>query len=180
MTFPMCVARRLGRSAVRSAASSSSTSSSSSSAGTGAAAAAVPVCAACPRLFHSSAHGRVGSRVGQQGDGAATRVTNGSERLPLGKKGLVAGEARYGRACAISSSRWSSSSSAGGASSPRPMLKPMRSVLYTPGSSRHLYKIRDIACDASLIDLEVGPSIDRILLAVWEGRMRFYTQVLLT
>lgn len=38
----------------------------------------------------------------------------------------------------------------------RPALKPMRSVLYTPGSSRHLYKIRDIACDVSLIDLEVG------------------------
>ncbi|CAN0508321.1 unnamed protein product [Scytosiphon promiscuus] len=34
----------------------------------------------------------------------------------------------------------------------------MRSVLYTPGSSRHLYKIRDIACDASLIDLEVRQS----------------------
>eukprot|EP00752_Nemacystus_decipiens_P004441 g4054.t1 len=48
---------------------------------------------------------------------------------------------------------WSSSSSGGSA---KPLLKPMRSVLYTPGSSRHLYKIREIACDASLIDLEDG------------------------
>lgn len=40
----------------------------------------------------------------------------------------------------------------------RGYVKPTRSVLYTPGSSRHLYKIRDIACDASLIDLEVGRS----------------------
>lgn len=38
----------------------------------------------------------------------------------------------------------------------RSYVKPTRSVLYTPGSSRQLYKIREIACDASLIDLEVG------------------------
>lgn len=52
--------------------------------------------------------------------------------------------------------RSGSSRSCSSSSGPtKPLLKPMRSVLYTPGSSRHLYKIRDIACDASLIDLEV-------------------------
>ncbi|CAM9913593.1 unnamed protein product, partial [Ectocarpus sp. 12 AP-2014] len=50
----------------------------------------------------------------------------------------------------------SSSSSSGSGGLAKPLLKPMRSVLYTPGSSRHLYKIREIACDASLIDLEDG------------------------
>lgn len=54
--------------------------------------------------------------------------------------------------CVSSTARNFGSSSSGVA---RPTLKPMRSVLYTPGSSRHLYKIREIACDVSLIDLEV-------------------------
>lgn len=54
--------------------------------------------------------------------------------------------------CVSSAARNFGSSSSGVA---RPSLKPMRSVLYTPGSSRHLYKIREMACDVSLIDLEV-------------------------
>ncbi|CAM9592035.1 unnamed protein product [Ectocarpus fasciculatus] len=57
---------------------------------------------------------------------------------------------------ASSSRRSSSSSSSESGGLAKPLLKPMRSVLYTPGSSRHLYKIREIACDASLIDLEDG------------------------
>lgn len=56
-------------------------------------------------------------------------------------------------------SRRSSSSSSNSGGLAKPLLKPMRSVLYTPGSSRHLYKIREIACDASLIDLEVGYAV---------------------
>ena len=63
----------------------------------------------------------------------------------------VGGVHSFGRSATVGVSRSRSTGSKGGG-----QVKPMRSVLYTPGSSRHLYKIRDIACDASLIDLEVG------------------------
>lgn len=69
------------------------------------------------------------------------------------RTGASTREGTYSISCGI---RYFASSSSGVA---RPALKPMRSVLYTPGSSRHLYKIRDIACDFSLIDLEVNHSI---------------------
>lgn len=72
-------------------------------------------------------------------------------RLPFSGEELASPSA--GHHSAAGSSRSCSSSSG----PTKPLLKPMRSVLYTPGSSRHLYKIRDIACDASLIDLEVRP-----------------------
>lgn len=71
-------------------------------------------------------------------------------RLPFSGEELASPSA--GHHSAAGSSRSCSSSSG----PTKPLLKPMRSVLYTPGSSRHLYKIRDIACDASLIDLEDG------------------------
>lgn len=87
----------------------------------------------------------------QQGSGGSMCPVLGG-RLPSAGEELASPSA--GRRSAASSSR-SCSSSSGPA---KPLLKPLRSVLYTPGSSRHLYKIRDIACDASLIDLEVRQS----------------------
>lgn len=82
----------------------------------------------------------------QQGSGGLMCPVLGG-RLPLAGEELASPSVGR-RSCA---SRSCSSSSG----PTKPLLKPMRSVLYTPGSSRHLYKIRDIACDASLIDLEV-------------------------
>lgn len=87
----------------------------------------------------------------QQGSGGSMCSALGG-RLQFAGEELASPSA--GHRSAASSSRSCSSSSG----PTKPLLKPMRSVLYTPGSSRHLYKIRDIACDASLIDLEVRQS----------------------
>lgn len=89
----------------------------------------------------------------QQGSGGSMFSVLGS-RLPFAGEELASSSA--GRRSAAGSSTSRSCSSSSGPT--KPLLKPMRSVLYTPGSSRHLYKIRDIACDASLIDLEVRQS----------------------
>lgn len=99
------------------------------------------LCASCTGRPYS-----VSSKREQEGDGCRALASRVDGRLPAASRSMTAQQAGGAR-------RSSSSGSSGG--SAKPLLKPMRSVLYTPGSSRHLYKIREIACDASLIDLEV-------------------------
>lgn len=87
-------------------------------------------------------------------DASGGRLLGFSKVLAKHSAGGCSGVAAGGISRRSSSSK-SADGDDGGDGSDRPALKPMRSVLYTPGSSRHLYKVKSIACDASLIDLEV-------------------------
>lgn len=140
MTVLVSVSRRAV--AVRNVISNGCTIPAAAAAAVGreASSTALPTLVCCPRRLLSTASPR------------GPRRAEGNRRncwLPSPGREVAA---QLGGASRQSSS--SSSSDSGGLA--KPLLKPMRSVLYTPGSSRHLYKIREIACDASLIDLEVG------------------------
>lgn len=136
------VARRTG--VVRTAIAGGRSAACGGLSGEPSASTAAVLCASCPGRPYS-----VSSKGAQEGEGCRALALKVDGRLPVASWGIAAQQA--------GGARWSSSSSSGG--SAKPLLKPMRSVLYTPGSSRHLYKIREIACDASLIDLEVRDAL---------------------
>lgn len=127
--------------------------SSSSSSAAATTTLAAPASAAPGSRFFSSMTTFRGQQQQQQWRGEGCRVLSSAKGSGGGWS--AASSSSNTTSTRSSSSISSRSSSSGGGSVSRPLLKPMRSVLYTPGSSRHLYKIREIACDVSLIDLEV-------------------------
>jgi HpcH/HpaI aldolase/citrate lyase family len=60
------------------------------------------------------------------------------------------------RACTLARTHALPKSWFSSAASTNVAARPMRSVLYTPGSSKHLLKARTSSADCSLIDLEDG------------------------